>query len=103
MQEGAELGDTASSGGMAAGLAAHGTEKIAGGVGAPASGAAPAVLGSACAALRLAWPTNAGGEVKNACDEFVAPQVAAADLGGGVGRATLVTLGGGQASPRATA
>lgn len=101
-QAGAELGQMAAGGGLAAGLAAKGTEKAGGDIGKPASGSAPAVLGpeKLKAAFKfLQLTANAGGEVKNACDEYVTPQIAAAELGGSIGRATLITLGGGPSMP----
>ena len=99
---GAELGEQAAGGGMATGLADHGADKTASGIGAPAAGSAPPVLApeklkAAFASLQLT--ANAGGQVKNACDEYVTPQVAAAELGGSVGRAALITLGGGPSMP----
>lgn len=99
---GAELGQHAAGGGMATGLAGHEPDKTASGIGAPATGSAPPVLApdklkAAFASLQLT--ANAGGQVKNACDEYVTPQVAAAELGGSVGRATLITLGGGPGQP----
>lgn len=99
---GAELGQQAAGGGMATGLAGHGADKTASGIGAPATGSAAPVLApdrlkAAFASLQLT--ANASGQVKNACDEYVTPQIAAAELGGGVGRATLITLGGGPSMP----
>jgi hypothetical protein len=49
----------------------------------------------AAAIAALNMPAAEAGQVVNACDEAVTPDVYAAELGGAVGRAFLVVVGGG--------
>ncbi|MEX0644599.1 MAG: hypothetical protein WD076_04770 [Parvularculaceae bacterium] len=49
----------------------------------------------AAAIAALNMPAGEAGQVINSCDEAVTPEVFAADLGGAVGRAFLVVVGGG--------